>query len=137
MHDIPIESRAEDAEEESAGPDSWEAMARKFEDLETRLAEQFEEHGNEDRTPPIVKAPEKPTKEEWARHQTTHTPYAAWCPHCVAARNARRNHPTHGRKGKLAPDIENGDGPTKVSMDYMYLHERIGNTGTYNTTHHT
>ena len=24
------------------------------------------------------------------------------------------------------PDTENGEGPTKVSMDYMYLHERVG-----------
>ena len=126
LHDTPIESRVENAEEEPAGADSWDAMAKKFEELETRLAEQFENQEEENRAPPIVRAPEKPTKEEWARHQTIHIPYAAWCPHCVAARNARRNHPAHGRKSRFVPDIENGDGPTKVSMDYMYLHERIG-----------
>lgn len=44
----------------------------------------------------------------------------------MAARNARRQHPSRGRKAKLVPDTEKGDGPTKVSMDYMYLHERAG-----------
>ena len=77
LHDTPIESRAENAEEESAGPDSWDAMAKKFEELETRLAEQFDNHGEENRAPPIVKAFEKSTKEGWARHQTTHILYAA------------------------------------------------------------
>ena len=126
LHDKPSESKPENAEEESAGPDSWDAMARKFEEFETRLAEQFEARGEEKRETPIVKAPETPTKEEWSRHQSTRTPYAAWCPHCVAARNARRKHPAHGRKNRIVPDVENGDGPIKVSLDYKYFHERIG-----------
>ena len=91
------------------------------------MVEQLEnEHGECRNATPIIRVPDKPTKEEWERHQITHTPYAAWCPHCVAARNARRNHPTHGRKGKIVPDTETEEGPTKVSMDYMYLHERVG-----------
>ena len=28
--------------------------------------------------------------------------------------------------GKIVPDIETGDGPTKVSLDYTYFHERVG-----------
>ena len=91
------------------------------------MAEQLEtEQGDDKDGPPIIRVPEKPTKEQWERHQITHTPYASWCPHCVAARNARSNRPTHGRKGKIVPDIEMGDGPTKVFLDYMYLHERVG-----------
>ena len=42
----------------------------------------------------------------------------------MAARNARRGHPTDGRKHKIVPDMEKGEGPTKVSLDCMYLHER-------------
>ena len=33
-----------------------------------------------------VPAPRQPTKEEIARHNLTHLPYRAWCPHCLAAR---------------------------------------------------
>ena len=74
----------------------------------------------------MIKAPEKPTQLEWDKHQTTHTPFAPWCQHCVAARIARRNHPKQGRKGRIVSDIDDGEGPTKVSMDHMYLHERVG-----------
>ena len=117
----------EKEDENKEESNSWEVMAKKCEELETRLAEQFEDKEGEGRdAPPMVRAPSKPTKEEWERHQTTHTPYAAWCPHCAAARNVRRNHPTHGRQGKLVPDTDGEDGPVKVSLDYMYLHERIG-----------
>ena len=35
-------------------------------------------------------------------------------------------HATKGRKGHIVPDIETGEGPIKVSMDYMYLHEWFG-----------
>ena len=122
MHDETIEPR-----EELAGPDSWDAMAKKFEELRTTSAEHFENIGRDDQAaPPIIKAPERPTKEEWERHQATHTPHAAWCPHCMAARNARRGNPTHGRKNNTVPDTEESDGPTKVSLDYMYLHQRAG-----------
>ena len=38
----------------------------------------------------------------------------------------KRNRPTRGRKGHSAPDIETGECPINVSMDYMYSHERFG-----------
>ena len=117
MHDHAVES---DAKEDQGMKDSWEELAQKFEELETKVAEQFEDAGVEGReAPPMIRAPTKPTREEWERHQTTHTPFASWCPHCMAARNVRRNHPKRGRKVRLVPDIEEGNGPTKVSMDYM------------------
>ena len=127
MHDHHNETNIEDAVENGNDGKDWETMARKLEELETKLAEQFENiegAGRED--PPIIKAPIGPTQEEWERHQATHTPYAAWCKHCVAARNARRSHPSHGRKGEMVPDVEQGDGPTKVSLNYMYLYDRVG-----------
>ena len=98
------------------------------------MAEQFEDAPTEkEHDKPMLKAPVKPTQEEWNKHQTTHTPFAAWCPHCLAARNVRRNHPKQGRKGRLVPDTETGEGPTKVSLDYMYLHDRVGR---YKETQH-
>ena len=43
--------------------------------------------------------PGEPSPQEVARHNLTHLPYRAWCPHCVAA---RRNNQAH-QKGTSAP----------------------------------
>ena len=57
MHDNHNEPNIEqDAETEDNG-DSWEAMARKFEELETKMAEQFEDGGVNREAPPATKAP--------------------------------------------------------------------------------
>ena len=121
MHDNHNETNIEDVVEDGDHGDEWEAMAKKFEDLETKLAEQFEDQGGAGRgDPPAVKAPEKHTNEELEKHLTTHTPYAVWCRHCVAARNVRRTQPAKGRKGKIVPDVDEENGPTNVSMDYLY-----------------
>lgn len=91
------------------------------------MTEQFEGENDIQRGQPFaVKAPTEPTQDEWNRHQTTHIPFASWCPHCLAARNVRRNHPARGRPGRIAPDTESGEGTTKVSINYMYLFERVG-----------
>ena len=127
LHDEPKETGAEEVDDKQAIDEQWEQVTRKVEELETRVAEQFDDDNGKSReSPPIIKAPVKPTQKEWDDHQTIRTPFAPWCKHCVAARNARRHHPKQGRKGRIVPDIENGEGPTKVSMDYMYLHERVG-----------
>ena len=55
----------------------------------------------------------------------THTPYEAWCPHCVAARAVRRDHPSKKPKAHIVADTgESIEGPVTISMDYMYLHDR-------------
>ena len=74
----------------------------------------------------MIKAPAKPAHDEWERRKLTHIPYAPWCPSCVAARNIRRNHPKQGRPGRIVPDTEIWEGPTKVSLDHVYLHNRVG-----------
>ena len=80
-------------------------MTEKYEELEARMAEQLEkEQGDDKNGPPVIRVPDKPTKEEWERHQTIPILYVAWCPHCAAVRNARRNRPVRGRKGKVVPD---------------------------------
>ena len=87
--------------------DPWEVVAEKIDDLETRVTEHFEDENEKGLKPaPIITQPAKPTEEEWARHQLIHTPFEPWCPHCMAARNARRGHPKHGRKGRIVPDTE-------------------------------
>ena len=106
MPDQIDESKAEDDQQVQ---DSWEVITKKHEELETRMAELFDDKGGDDKdAPPIIRAPTKPTKEAWERHQTTHAPYVAWCPHCMAARHVRRNHPIHGRKVRFVPGTEKG-----------------------------
>ena len=106
----------------------WEKVQEEVEDLNVRVARHFEGPNDKtDWTPPMVKTPLQPTKAEWLRHQLTHTPYAPWCKHCIAARAVRDNHQRADRRAKLVPDIDRStDGPIKISMDYMYLHERNG-----------
>ena len=106
----------------------WEKMQDKVEDLATKVTRHFED--NNDRTgwqPPMVKTPAQPTREEWFRHQLIHTPYAPWCRHCCAARAVRNNHQCANRRARLVPDVDtDAHGLVKISMDYMYLHERVG-----------
>ena len=69
-----------------------------------------------------------PTRAEWPRHQTIHTPYAAWCKHCNAARAVRCNHQRVDRRARLVPDTDEVVNVfVKISLDDMYLHERVGN----------
>ena len=133
LHGVDVASDGEETEEakvnESVVPEEgWKQISDKVEELAEKVAIHFEdENQNESRKPPIIRAPPQPTKEELERHQTTHTPYAAWCKHCVAARVVRRQHPHRGRGAIIVPDVD-GDiqGPIKVSLDYMYLHDRMG-----------
>ena len=116
------EADKEGASEEDEA-DKWE---KHVEDLSRRVAQHFEdEHEKQAVSPPLIKAPQQPTREEWEQHQTTHTPYRSWCPHCAAARLVRRNHHKKGRAAHIVPDIDgNAKGPIKISIDYMYLHDR-------------
>ena len=42
----------------------------------------------------VVPIPKQPTARERALHETTHLPYRAWCPHCVATRSYGDHHET-------------------------------------------
>ena len=106
----------------------WEKMQDEMEDLTVRVARHFED--TNDQTgwhPPMIRSPLQPTKEEWLRHQLTHTPFAAWCKHCNAGRAVRTSHQRVDKRAKLVPDTDQSvDGPVKISMDYMFMHDRIG-----------
>ena len=103
-------------------------MVEKYEDLREKVEQYFDDNNSPGmRKVPVVKAPEKPTKEEWLQHQATHTPFAPWCKHCVAARATRHRHPAKGRRTAVVKDTEDSDGkPAKISIDYMYFHDRAG-----------
>lgn len=118
-----MESEAtEEGADEQGEVDEWK---ERVEELSRRVAQHFEdEHERNAVSPPGVRAPSQPTQTEWEQHQATHTPYRAWCPHCAAARAVRRQHPKHGRIGHVVPDVDgHKDGPIKISIDYMYLHD--------------
>ena len=108
--------------------DKWEEFVDKYDEFVDRIEEQFEgKDKNEAQGPPMVKTFQKPTKAEWERHQLTHTPYEVWCPSCMAARAVRHKHPKKGRRHWLVNGNDGGSsGLVKISMDYMYLHERNG-----------
>ena len=48
--------------------------------------------GDSVQVPRGVPEPKTPAPDIVARHNLTHLPYAAWCPHCVAARRANNPH---------------------------------------------
>ena len=86
MHDHHNEAHIEDVVENAGDGNDWQTMARKLEELETKLAEQFEDNGGADRDdPPVIKAPIGFIQEEWERHPTIHILYAVWrnCKFCV------------------------------------------------------
>jgi hypothetical protein len=64
-----------------------------------------------------VRDPGQPTREERARHDLTHLPFRPWCADCVAGRAADDPH----RRVARSDD----DGPTKVSVDYGFVSERV------------
>ena len=76
-----------------------ESSEEKYQELKDQVEEHLDdENAQSYRQPPIAKAPQQPTAEEFERHQITHTPYAPWCKHCLAARAGRSPHPSQGRR---------------------------------------
>ena len=103
-----------------------EELAEKYEQLRIQMEQYFDDDNPQTKSKiPVVKAPEKFTKEEWLQHQATHTPFARWCKHCLAARMIRHKHPFRGRRAAMLQDIENVVGRfANISIDYMCLHEK-------------
>ena len=56
----------------------------------------------------------KVSKEQRDAHQITHTPYRAWCRHCVRARGRNAPHRTRTEKQRERQ-------VSKVSMDYFFM----------------
>ena len=118
--------KSEDGED-VAQLDKYEEFAKKYEKFIVHVEQYFDDEQSEAKNVPVFTTPEEPTKEQLEKHQATHIPYVSWCKHCFTARAIRYHHTIGGRKPMVVPDIETGvNGPTKFSIDYMYLHERIG-----------
>ena len=126
--DLEIEEEEQQMEEWNGGDKvGMEEMNSRYQQLKDQMEEFFDDdNAKNQKSPPMIRSPTQPTKEEYEKHQTTHAPYVAWCKHCLAARAVRHKHPAKGRGAAIVPDIEHGKGPTTVSIDYIYLHERRG-----------
>ena len=88
---------------------------------ENEIIEEFEpedednrEEGEEAEEPRGLRAPLKVSKEQRDAHEITHTPYRAWCRHCVRARgrNAPHRMRTEEQRERQVP---------KVRMDYFFM----------------
>ena len=72
------------------------------------------EEGEEGREPKGLSAPQQVSREEREMHELTHTPYRAWCRHCVKARGRNTPHRTRVEE-RIA------GGVPKISMDYFFI----------------
>ena len=75
--------------------------------------EGVEEEGEEGRDAIAMPSPMTPSRQEREQHELTHTPYRAWCPHCVRARGRNRAH-------KANKDPEKSTVP-KIAFDYFFF----------------
>lgn len=127
--ELGVDKEDKEDEVEAGSPrQRWRSWQKQDEELREKVEEYLDDNnGNTEWKVPTIKAPHQPTKDDWERHQATHTPYALWCKHCLAARVVRHQHPSKGRQIIVVPDAESSENmPTTISIDYMYLHERIG-----------
>ena len=119
----------------------WGELVTTCDKLVDRIDEQFGKQTTPRPCGPAMAIPPlKPTREEWQRHQLTHThtPFQVWCPHCVPAKAVIRRHPEKGRHHERVPETDGSiEGPVKISMDFFYLHERATSESqpTYNPPH--
>ena len=104
-----------------------EELAEKYEQLKDQMEQYFDDTNPQSRGKiPVAKAPEKFTKEEWLQRQATHTPFAPWCKHCLAARMTRHKHPSKGRRAMMVKDAEDwkADLPKSQMITCSYTNEQ-------------
>ena len=69
------EEEIHDGHKEVEGADNeWEELANKYDQLEKKVKEHLDDEQDVGiREPPVINAPPQLTKEQWERHQVTHT----------------------------------------------------------------
>ena len=114
---MQVEGPGQERAEEDYRGDEQEDNAEAVEEPVGNGAQQVVEEAHEVPAVRGVRDPGQPTREERARHDLTHLPFRPWCADCVAGRAADDPH-------RRAARGEN-DGPTKVSVDYGFVSERV------------
>ena len=79
----------------------------------------MELYSSEQKDPSLAEVPRQPSVRERELHETTHIPYRAWCPHCVATRARGDYHAGVADPG----DSALREHPT-VQADFFYCEER-------------
>ena len=64
---------------------------------------------------PALRGPQTPTEKEYEEHCVSHTPYRAWCRHCVAGRGKDKRHEEQQRDLSGIPCLV---------VDYTFLGDR-------------
>ena len=82
-----------------------------------------EEEGEEGREAVAAPAPRAPSRLERETHELTHTPYRAWCQHCVRMRGRNTAH-------KKNPVKEKSWIP-RISFDYFFFSQEDEHTNTH------
>ena len=72
----------------------------------------------ENEAAPIIqqRKPDEPSLKEWEEHLVLHTPFRAWCPHCVKGRANNEPHWVELR--------EQDERIPVVAIDYMWMKSR-------------
>ena len=97
-------------------------MEERTEELLKRVKEMEDRLTKEGKRPIVSPVPDRPTDQEASEHNTTHSPPANWCPHCVKATGTNE---AYRRTRREVPDVEAELTviPT-ISIDLMYLYEK-------------
>ena len=75
--DAETEEQNKTKEEEEIHQEQWDVVAEKVDGVTRRVAEYLDDDNAQNvESPPVVKAPTQPTRDEYERHQTTHTVHA-------------------------------------------------------------
>ena len=80
---------------------------------EEKAGEEGEEEGEEGREAVASPAPRTPSRMEREQHDLTHTPYRAWCPHCVRMRGRNTAHKKNVKREK--------SWIPRISFDYFFF----------------
>ena len=105
-----------DSEEEPVSPEDTKLWCTECTSgvLDAFGDSQGQEGQEEARRPKVITMPRAPKQEEVDEHNTTHCPFRAWCPHCVAGKAVSDPHVHKGTDDNGVPI---------VSIDYMYMTE--------------
>ena len=88
-------------------------------DLDARRyePEAVQEEEEQGRAPRMMRSPPVVSQQAREQHELTHTPFRAWCKHCVRARGRNSQHQRQGKGSR------EGQVP-RVSFDYFFLSEQ-------------
>ena len=98
----------------SSGDGVGAGLSQQGETEQAERGDGREEEGEDGRAPQRLRTPFTVTAEEKEKHELTHTPYRAWCRHCVRARGRNEAHRSREEDKKRS-------GVPRIAMDYFFM----------------